>query len=261
MRILIPILLSIVLNAPVNGQKLIEKISLIPQVGLSKSILYNSKSPFIDLDYKMQSISNLQSGILFDIKLSDKFYGVSGLIVGKRGGKGIYEEYVESDNTIDSKYREIEIQNGYTTVPILVRRYWTQPKILFFTDFGFYTSFLTNSFVKSFTHEYYSSDGVIINERLEEYIEKDRDFTTNLDFGVLGGIGLEYKLNARVFIQLKFNGALGFVKIDGKYANDTRMIVGTSGTVILELDYFRLNSYSKNFNFGSDLGLRFRLSN
>jgi len=251
----------ILFNAPVNGQRFIERISLIPQVGLSKSILYCSKSPFSDLSYKMNSIDNIQFGLLVDFKLTDKFHAVTGLTLAKRGGRGIYEEYIESGNTIDSKYKEIEIQNAYATVPIFIRSNWGRKRVQYFFDFGLYSSLLTDSFIKSFSHDYTSSDGVIVSERVERYTETDEDFTKNFDFGFLGGIGIEYKINDRVFMQIKIQASVGLLKVDGKYSNDTIVITGTSGPVILELDYFDISSYSKNLAFSSDLGLRFRLSN
>ncbi len=50
---------SFLLNLSITlsyGQKFVDRISLIPQIGLSKSILYGSKSVFSDLNYQTKGI-------------------------------------------------------------------------------------------------------------------------------------------------------------------------------------------------------------
>src|SRR5690606_14695245 len=89
---------------------------------------------------------------------------------------------------------------------------------------------------------------------------RDKQFTNPFDLGFLAGFGFEYKIAERIFLQAKLQGSLGLIKVDGKYSNDTRIIMGTSNFLILELDYFGLNSYSKNFSYGIGLGFRYNFS-
>lgn len=78
------LILSITLS---YGQKFVDRISLIPQIGISKSILYGSKSVFSDLNYQTKGIYGANFGLLIEFKLANGFAAVSGLVRERKGAK------------------------------------------------------------------------------------------------------------------------------------------------------------------------------
>lgn len=256
MRIVLGFLLISSLNL-LYGQDVAERISLAPLVGINGSILYGSKSPFSDLNFRTRSVYGEFFGISAGVRLRKNVLFSIGLMQERKGGEGIYSSFVQQDNSIDSKYREVTVQNSYVTLPIGLQIFAQENRYRFFGEVGSYISVLTRTQVKSFLREIHTIDGLALSERVEYVFARDKQFTNPFDLGIFAGFGFEYKIAERIYLQAKLQGSLGLIKVDGKYSNDTRIIMGTSNFLILELDYFGLNSYSRNFSYGIGLGFRY----
>ena len=259
MRIVFGFLLISSVNL-LYSQDLVERISLTPLAGINGSFLYGSKSPFSDLNFRTRSVFGEFYGVSAGIRLKRNALFTIGLMQERKGGEGIYNSLVQQDNSIYSQYRKVSVQNNYVTVPISLQIFTEKNKYRFFGEAGSYISVLTRTQVKSLLSEIHTIDGFVYSERVEYVFARDKQFTNPFDLGFLAGCGFEYKIAGRIYLQVKLHGSLGLLKIDGKYSNDTRLIVGTSNMLILELDYFGLNSYSRNFSYGIGLGFRYSFS-
>lgn len=242
------------------GQDLVERISLTPLAGINGSILYGSKSPFSDLNYSAKSVYGEFFGISAGVRLRRNVSFTVGLIQESKGGEGIYSSLVQQDYSIDLKFREVAVQNKYITLPMTLQFFTDEDKYRFFGEVGSYMSVLTRTQVKSYLGEIHTIDGSVFSQRVEYAFTRDKKFTKSFDLGFLIGCGFEYKIAERIYLQAKLQGSLGLIKVDGKYSNDTRILVGNSGFLIQELDYFGLNSYSRNFSYGIGLGFRYSFS-
>ncbi|MBX2968713.1 MAG: outer membrane beta-barrel protein [Cyclobacteriaceae bacterium] len=256
MRIVFGFLLIFLVNL-LHGQDLVERISLTTLAGINESILYGSKSPFSDLNYRMRRVYGEFYGVSAGVRLKRNALFSIGLMQESKGGEGIYNSLVQQDNSIYSQYRKVTVQNNYVTVPISLQIFTVEDKYRFFGEVGSYISFLTRTQIRSYLREIHTIDDVVFSERIEHVFVRERQLTNSFDLGFLAGCGFEYKIAERIYLQAKLFGLLGLLKVDGKYSNDTRIIVDTSNTLVLELDYFGLNSYSRNFSYGIGLGFRY----
>jgi hypothetical protein len=259
MRIVLGFHLIFSLNL-MYGQDLVERISLTPIVGINASILYGSKSPFSDLNFRTRNVYGEFFGISAGVRIKKNVLFSIGLMQESKGGEGIYNSLIQQDNSIDSKYREVTVQNNYITLPISLQIFTNGDKYRVFCEAGSYISLLAYSQINSYLSESQTIDGVVFSERVEHVTTRDKQFTNPFDLGFLAGFGFEYRIAGRLSLQVKLQGLIGLLKVDGEYSNDTRIIVGTPNFLIQELDYFGLNSYSRNFSYGVGLGFRYNFS-
>jgi hypothetical protein len=194
-------------------------------------------------------------------------------------GRGMNLEYsgsLERENNIGNDqildvatftYKK-KIKTDYLSVPINLR-YFVGPKQLFFVSGGVYVDFLLNSKVYgSKSHDagtYYISNGdaeQTMGAQGSSSMGGDASQTSAYDWGLSFESGVKVPLNTlnnRMKIIFTVGANYGFIEIDSKYDNKTKVIPGTSGSMTLYENYYGLNSDSRNVTVSSSVSLLYQL--
>lgn len=173
----------------------------------------------------------------------------------------------DSDYAIYNEVFDLNIKNNYLTLPILLRKYFSNQK--FYIQGGFYTGYLLKSKINTRLkkHNYipdYNFYGFSYTFGFDK-VDTKKEFTTNIDFGTSLGAGFNYPLNNKLFLKADYIINIGFLKIDKKYNNEFELLkdriltTGSSTTPIRSTNYYGLNSQARNINMSFTIGIGFKI--
>jgi hypothetical protein len=165
----------------------------------------------------------------------------------------------------DENY-DIKISNNYLTMPVLIRKYINQTGL--YVQGGFYISNLLRSQIYTYNrkHEYfpdYAFYGYDSWFKINNEIDKKKEFTMNIDFGISFGTGFSHALTDRLLLTTNLILNLGLHKIDKKYNNEyfEHLVPSYVGldNYVRSTNYFGLNSNAKNISSSISVGLVYKL--
>jgi len=175
----------------------------------------------------------------------------------------------DSDYALYIEEYDLNIKNSYVTLPILLRKYYTNQK--FYIQGGFYTGYLLKSKVSLHTKKRNyipnSNPEYVLSNYNFGFDREDtkKEFTTNIDFGASLGAGFNYPLNNKLFLKVDYLMNIGFLKIDKKYNNEFELLkdqlptTGSITTPIRSTNYYGLNSQARNINMSLTIGVGFKI--
>ena len=268
-------------------------------VGVGASNLINAEAPhkIINLDdsyhlvYSNEPGLNYQTYFWKDIKYS--FVGglsfeyalksdLSLLATLNYEGKGIAIDYMFEEKQLETEPMWVQkedytfdIANHYITMPIGLRKY-LNPSSTFYIQGGCYLAYLLQSTVDI------SMEGAYVSSMLNESVgltnveaqnsyygielnedDFDKELTSQLDFGVYIGTGINYPISDKLYINADLSFGIGLRNIDGENNNDYSEVAMplTTGysSSISSANYYGLNSKAKNISGALTVGIGFKL--
>ena len=182
---------------------------------------------------------------------------------------GDYPKYEE----VRAENHSIEIDNNYLVLPITLRKYLNSQNT-FYLQGGMYWGYLLKSEVdillQKWQQERIVSAGLVtkissnnFNEFHMEGEDEDKNYTSNVDYGLSIGTGINYPLSNRFYFNADLLINVGLRSIDKQNNNeywesDTPRATGYYKT-IHSANYYGLNSNAKNINAVITFGIGFRI--
>lgn len=211
--------------------------------------------------YQRNALARIRTGVTFGVlvsrSLTTRYSLVSGIVYEQKGidhSESFTYRQGQAD-TLNYERRELHstIRNNYLTLPLLVRRSFTNGLTL---DAGAYIGCLVASHLdQEIEKEGYEQRGQYINKWGSAIYFRGWPNTARIDAGLMVAASYRRPINDRMAVLFRIGGSIGVLKLDRENNNEFSLKPIFNGYILENGNYHGYSSQSRNVQLQATVGV------